>query len=112
MSINTFVRIKLKSKLNLSAGNAFGCNINESVLLDTAHAMANYGLRDLGYNYVVLDDCWSSGRNSSGYLVEDTTKFPNVSYTFRLNIPMLNALGDGTRSRSNSFLGHEIRHVF
>ncbi|KAF2421141.1 alpha-galactosidase [Tothia fuscella] len=57
--------------------NSFGCNVNESLLLQTAKAMADYGLRDLGYNYVVLDDCWSQGRNSSGYLVENPIKFPN-----------------------------------
>ena len=59
--------------------NAYGCNINESIVLNTAKAMVNYGLRDLGYKYVVLDDCWSSGRNSSGHLVADSNKFPNVS---------------------------------
>lgn len=31
--------------------NAFGCSVNESLLLDTAQAMVDYGLRDLGYNY-------------------------------------------------------------
>jgi alpha-galactosidase len=73
-----------RNRTDFSLGNAFGCNINESILLDTANAMANYGLRDLGYNYVVLDDCWSSGRNSSGYLVEDTNKFPNVRMMHRI----------------------------
>ena len=57
--------------------NAFGCNINESVLLSTAQKMVDYGLRDLGYNYVVLDDCWSEGRNASGYLVPNHQTFPN-----------------------------------
>ena len=63
--------------------NAFGCNINESILLDTARAMVDYGLRDLGYKYVVLDDCWSSGRDSSGQLVPDNNKFPNVRSTYQ-----------------------------
>jgi len=38
-----------------------------------------YGLRDLGYQYVILDDCWSAGRNAStnNSLIADTTKFPN-----------------------------------
>ena len=40
--------------------------------------MVNYGLKDLGYDYVVLDDCWSIGRNSSGYLVENPDTFPSV----------------------------------
>jgi len=39
--------------------------------------MIDTGLRDLGYNYVVLDDCWSEGRGADGYLVEDEQKFPN-----------------------------------
>ena len=34
------------------------------------------GLKDLGYNYVLLDDCWSAGRGSDGYLIPDTKKFP------------------------------------
>ncbi|KAL9088734.1 MAG: hypothetical protein Q9165_006043 [Trypethelium subeluteriae] len=57
--------------------NAFQCNVNESLLLNTARAMVNYGLRDLGYDYIVLDDCWSIGRNSTGYLVANPEKFPN-----------------------------------
>lgn len=52
--------------------NAFGCDVNESLLVNTAQDMANFGLRDLGYNYIILDDCWSVGRNESGYLVEDS----------------------------------------
>ena len=39
--------------------------------------MINYGLQDLGYNYVVLDDCWSRGRGDDGYLIVDEAKFPN-----------------------------------
>lgn len=57
--------------------NAYGCDVDEELLLTTAQAMVDYGLRDLGYNYVVLDDCWSEGRNSSGYLVANTKTFPH-----------------------------------
>jgi len=35
------------------------------------------GLRDVGYNYVVLDDCWSAGRDEDGFLQEDFNKFPS-----------------------------------
>jgi alpha-galactosidase len=30
----------------------------------------------LGYGYVVLDDCWSDGRDSKGKLIVDKKKFP------------------------------------
>lgn len=57
--------------------NAYGCDVSEDLLLSTAQAMIDYGLRDLGYNYIVLDDCWSIGRNSSGYQVANPIKFPH-----------------------------------
>lgn len=52
--------------------NAFHCDVNESLLLTTAQQMVDYGLRDMGYNYIILDDCWSIGRNQSGFLVPDS----------------------------------------
>lgn len=41
--------------------------------------IVDYGLKDLGYHYVILDDCWSDGRNASDNdaLVADSKKFPN-----------------------------------
>lgn len=56
--------------------NAYACSVNESLLLSTAQAMVNYGLRDLGYNYVILDDCWSAGRDQYGILQPNTLRFP------------------------------------
>ncbi|KAJ5831697.1 alpha-galactosidase [Penicillium riverlandense] len=61
--------------------NAFGCSLSQSLILSTASVIKNTGLRDLGYHYIILDDCWSSGRGSDGALIPDTTKFPNgMSY--------------------------------
>ncbi|CRJ85982.1 hypothetical protein BN1723_000049 [Verticillium longisporum] len=37
--------------------NALGCDVSEALLLDTSRKLVDLGLRDLGYNYVVLDDC-------------------------------------------------------
>lgn len=31
----------------------------------------------MGYNYVVLDDCWSDGRDEDGFLKVDMGKFPS-----------------------------------
>jgi alpha-galactosidase len=45
--------------------NAFGCDVSETLLLQTADLIVDYGLKDLGYHYVILDDCWSAGRNAS-----------------------------------------------
>jgi alpha-galactosidase len=63
--------LNLVPQMGWNNWNAFQCDVNESLLLTTAQDMIDYGLRDLGYNHIVLDDCWSIGRNASGYLVED-----------------------------------------
>lgn len=59
--------------------NMFGWNIHETSIRETADAIVALGLKDCGYTYVVIDDCWSqkSGRNSNGELVPDPQKFPS-----------------------------------
>ncbi|KAL7906729.1 glycoside hydrolase family 27 protein [Trichoderma velutinum] len=57
--------------------NTFACSVSSTLLTNTAKLLTEYGLQDLGYKYVVLDDCWSSGRDANGKLVADTTKFPD-----------------------------------
>lgn len=56
--------------------NSLGCDVSESLLLDTAEKLVTSGLRDLGYEYVVLDDCWSDGRDKNDILLPELSKFP------------------------------------
>jgi hypothetical protein len=56
--------------------NSLGCDVSEELLLETSQKLLDLGLRDVGYKYVVLDDCWSDGRDEDGYLVADRTRFP------------------------------------
>ncbi|MEU7859322.1 lectin [Nonomuraea sp. NPDC049141] len=58
--------------------NSFGCNVNDSLIRQTADAMVSSGMASAGYTYVNIDDCWSTkNRNSNGDLVPDPQKFPN-----------------------------------
>eukprot|EP00252_Welwitschia_mirabilis_P008553 TRINITY_DN2047_c0_g3_i1.p1 TRINITY_DN2047_c0_g3~~TRINITY_DN2047_c0_g3_i1.p1 ORF type:complete len:424 (+),score=56.30 TRINITY_DN2047_c0_g3_i1:324-1595(+) len=58
--------------------NFFGCDINETVIRETADALVSTGLADLGYKYVNIDDCWSwITRDSQGDLVPDPKTFPS-----------------------------------
>jgi alpha-galactosidase len=59
--------------------NTFGHSINESVVRETADALVSTGLKDHGYEYVVIDDCWSvkDKRDGNGDLIPDPEKFPN-----------------------------------
>ena len=58
--------------------NSFGCNVNDSLIRQTADVMVSSGMAAAGYTYVNIDDCWSQrSRDGSGNLVPDRTKFPN-----------------------------------
>ena len=39
--------------------NTFGKDINEQLIKETADRMVSEGLLDCGYEYLVIDDCWS-----------------------------------------------------
>ena len=58
--------------------NTFGENISEELIMGIADAMVEKGLRDAGYEYIVIDDCWSlRERGEDGRLVADPKKFPH-----------------------------------
>ena len=38
--------------------NTFQSGINENLIKESAEAFVSQGLRDAGYEYVVIDDCW------------------------------------------------------
>jgi len=62
-----------------STWNPFGCAINEQLLMEIMDAMVLTGLRDHGYKYINIDDCWMSsvGRNATTQeLIPDPMKFP------------------------------------
>ncbi len=58
--------------------NTFTNQIDEQLILDAAKKLVSSGLKDLGYEYVVIDDCWSlKERDQNGRLVADPEKFPH-----------------------------------
>ncbi|KAG6510032.1 alpha-galactosidase 1-like [Zingiber officinale] len=58
--------------------NHFSCQINETLIKETADAMVSTGLAKLGYQYVNIDDCWAEyDRDSQGYLVANGRTFPS-----------------------------------
>lgn len=65
--------------MGFNTWNTFGEEINEKVIKETADKMVSLGLKDAGYNYLVIDDCWSERERDkeTGKIVPDKTKFPN-----------------------------------
>lgn len=84
--------------------NSFGCDVSETLLTQTAQLIVDYGLKDLGYHYVILDDCWSVGRNASNNnsLIADPKKFPRGMASVADDIHAL-GLGFGMYSDAGKF---------
>jgi alpha-galactosidase len=57
--------------------NKFGCNVSEALIMGMADAMVNSGMKDAGYEFVVIDDCWQVSRDENGNIVADKEKFPH-----------------------------------
>lgn len=57
--------------------NKFGCNINENLIEEIADAMVKNGMKDAGYEYIVIDDCWQIARDKHGNIIADPERFPS-----------------------------------
>jgi alpha-galactosidase len=70
--------LALTPQMGWNSWNFFACNINETLIRETADALVSTGLAKLGYNYVNIDDCWSNvKRDNKGQLVPDSKNFPS-----------------------------------
>ena len=73
-----FEGLALTPPMGFNTWNTFAKNINEALIMETADIMVKNGMRDAGYTYIVLDDCWSlRDRDADGSLVPDPAKFPS-----------------------------------
>ncbi len=73
-----FENLALTSPMGWNSWNTFQTNINEKLVMETADAMVSSGMKDAGYEYIILDDGWmAKERDSAGNLVPDPEKFPH-----------------------------------
>lgn len=72
------IMVKYTPPLGWNTWNTFGKDINEQLIFETVDTMIESGLRDAGYEYVVIDDIWAlKERGKDGRLVPDPEKFPH-----------------------------------
>ncbi len=70
--------IKNVPPMGWNTWNTFAENINEELVLSSAEVLVSSGLKEAGYEYVVVDDCWAlRGRDKEGRLIPDPAKFPH-----------------------------------
>jgi len=98
--------------------NEYGCGINETIFLEVGELLNTLGLKELGYEYVNIDDCWSDKihqrDNITGQIRPDLTKFPNgIKHTadeiHKLNVKLgiYSDAGDTTFGGYAGSLEHE-----
>jgi alpha-galactosidase len=75
----SFTSLAATPPMGWNSWNMFGSRISAGAIRKTANALISSGLKECGYNYIVIDDCWSKkeGRDSNGDLVPDPEKFPD-----------------------------------
>ncbi|GAB3814778.1 glycoside hydrolase family 27 protein [Micromonospora zhanjiangensis] len=97
--------------------NAYGCNVSESLVKQTADKIVSSGLAAAGYQYVNIDDCWMQhSRDASGNLQPDYGKFPSgisgtAAYVHSkgLKIGIYEDAGTQTCAGYPGSLGHEAQ---
>jgi alpha-galactosidase len=69
--------LALTPPMGWNSWNKFGCNVSEDMIKGMADAMVGSGMKDAGYQYVVIDDCWQVSRDPQGNIVADAQRFPS-----------------------------------
>lgn len=72
-----FDGLALTPPMGWNSWNKFSCDVTESLIRETADAMVASGLKDAGYEYIVIDDCWHGERDSLGFIQPDPVRFPS-----------------------------------
>ena len=68
---------RMKPAMGWNSWNSFGYEISDQLIRETADAMAERGFLEAGYEYVIIDDCWSlRRRGEDGNMIPDPAKFP------------------------------------
>ena len=103
-------------QMGWSSWNKFQGNINEDIIKEIADAMVSSGLRDVGYTYINIDDCWHGQRDADGFIQPDPKHFPSgmkalADYVHArgLKLGIYSDAGTETCAGRPGSLGHEYQ---
>lgn len=88
-----FDQLAATPPMGWNSWNGFGCNVDEKLIRDTADVIVSSGMKDAGYQYVVIDDCWQGTRDDRGFIGPNAGRFPSG----------MKALGDYIHSKGLKF---------
>lgn len=114
-----FEDLALTPPMGWNSWNNFACDVSEILLMEIADAMVESGMRDAGYEYIVIDDCWQIGRDSAGFIMVDPDRFPNgmkhladYIHTKGLKFGIYSCAGTKTCAGRPGSRGHEYQDAY
>lgn len=63
--------------LGWNSWNTFDCDVSEELIKSMADAMVESGMKDAGYEYINIDDCWHGERDAEGNIQVNNERFPS-----------------------------------
>ena len=78
-----FMSLAKTPPMGWNSWNRFNCNVSEKLLMETADAMVSSGMKDAGYEYIIVDDCWQVDRDADGWIVCVTLSKKSLEKQFK-----------------------------
>src|ERR1700689_63790 len=108
--------LALPPPMGWNSWNKFACKVSEDMIRSMADAVVKSGMKDAGYEYVNIDDCWQVSRDASGNIVIDTQRFPHgmkslgdYIHSLGLKFGVYSDAGSMTCAGRPGGLGHEYQ---
>jgi alpha-galactosidase len=108
--------LALTPPMGWNSWNKFGCHVSADMIKGMADAMVKSGMKDAGYQYVVIDDCWQVSRDADGNIVPDPKTFPDgikpvadYVHSLGLKFGIYSDAGSQTCAGRPGGLGHEYQ---
>jgi len=108
--------LALTPPMGWNSWNKFGCHVSADMIRGMADAMVKSGMKDAGYQYVVIDDCWQVARDGDGNIVPDPKTFPDgikpvadYVHSLGLKFGIYSDAGSQTCAGRPGGLGHEYQ---
>jgi alpha-galactosidase len=106
----------LTPPMGWNSWNRFGCNVSEDMIKQMADTLVKSGMKDAGYQFVVIDDCWQVSRDQDGNIVTDEKRFPSgikaladYVHSLGLKFGIYSDAGSKTCAGRPGGLGHEYQ---